>query len=90
MPLSLEEMVRYHHEPQKSKNQVESSILHLADIMANAMGIGTSGERLIPPLHREAWLRLGMTPNILSLIIEQADRQLEDVFKVIFADDKSQ
>ena len=90
MPLSLEDMVCYHHEPQKSKNQMESSILHLADIMANAMGIGTSGERLIPPLHREAWMRLGMTPNILSLTIEQADYQLEDVFKVIYADDKSQ
>lgn len=89
MPLSLEEMVCYHHKPQKSKNQVESSILHLADIMANAMAIGTSGERLIPPLHREAWMRLGMTPNILSLTIEQADRQLEDVFKVIYTDENS-
>lgn len=88
MPLSLEDMVRYHHEPEKSKNQLEPSIIHLADILANAMGIGTSGERLIPSLHEEAWLRLGMTPNILSLTIEQADRQLEDVFKVIFADDK--
>lgn len=88
MPPSLEDMVHYHHEPQKSKNQVESSIIHLADIMANTMGIGTSGERLIPPLHQEAWMRLGMTPNILSLTIEQADRQLEDVFKVIYIDDE--
>lgn len=89
MPQSLEDMVYYHHEPQKSKNKVESSILHLADIMANAMGIGTSGERLIPPLHQEAWRQLGLTPNILSLTIEQADRQLEDVFKVIYIYDKT-
>lgn len=90
MPQSLEDMVHYHHEPQKSKNQMESSILHLADIMANAMGVGTSGERLIPPLHGDAWMRLGMTPNILALTIEQADYQLEDVFKVIYVDDKAQ
>jgi len=89
MPPSLEDMVRYHHEPQKSKNQVEASLIHLADIMANAMGIGSSGERLIPPLHQEAWVRLGLTPNILSLAIEQADYQLEDVFKVIYADEES-
>lgn len=89
MPPSLEDMVCYHHEPQKSKNQVESSIVHLADIMANTMCIGTSGERLIPPLQKEAWMRLGMTPNILALTMEQADRQLEDVFKVIYADDES-
>ncbi|MEN6331105.1 MAG: HDOD domain-containing protein [Smithella sp.] len=90
MPLSLEEMVCYHHEPQKSKNSIEPSILHIADIIANAMGIGTSGERLIPPLHEEAWTRLGLSSNILSLIMEQADNQLEDVFKVIYADDKLQ
>jgi HD-like signal output (HDOD) protein len=90
MPLSLEDMVCYHHKPQKSKSQIESSILHLADIIANAMGIGTSGERLIPPLDPEAWIRLGMTPNILSLTIEQADAQLEDIFKVIYVDDRSQ
>jgi len=89
MPLSLEDMVCHHHEPEKSKNLMESSILHLADIMANAMGIGTSGERLIPPLHQEAWMRLGTTPNILSLTFEQADRQLEDVFKVIYVEDRS-
>lgn len=89
MPLSLEDMVRYHHEPQKSKNKIESSILHLADIMANVMGMGTSGERLIPPLNPEAWLRLGMSPNIFPLIIEQANCQLKDVFKIIYGDDKN-
>jgi HD-like signal output (HDOD) protein len=90
MPLSLEDMVCHHHKPEKSKNLLESSILHLADIMANTMGVGTSGERLIPPLHAEAWMRIGMTPNILSLAIEQADCQLEDVFKVLYVENSSQ
>lgn len=90
MPLSFEEMVCYHHEPQKSKNQIESSLLHVADIIANAMGIGTSGERLIPPLQEKAWKQLGLTPNILSQIMEQADYQLEDVFKVLYVDNKFQ
>lgn len=90
MPMSLEEMVSYHHEPLKSKNQTESSILHLADIIANAMEIGTSGERFIPPLNRDAWLRLDMTTNVFRLIFEQSDHQLEDVFKVIYGDGKSE
>lgn len=89
MSMSLEDMVRHHHEPQKSKNQIESSILHMADILANAMNMGTSGEKFIPPLNQEAWFRLGMSPNILSLIMEQAGCQLKDVFKIIYGDDKS-
>ncbi|MEN6620069.1 MAG: HDOD domain-containing protein, partial [Smithella sp.] len=88
MPLSLEDMVRNHHKPQKSKNQIESSILHLADIMANAMDMGTSGEKFIPPLNEKAWIRLGMSPNILSLTMEQAGTQLKDVFKIIYGDEQ--
>jgi HD-like signal output (HDOD) protein len=87
LPMSLENAVEYHHEPEKSKNQVESFIIHLADIMANAMGIGSSGERFVPSLHNETWMLLGLTPNIFSLTLEQADRQLEDVFEMIYVDD---
>ncbi len=84
MSMSLEDTVRHHHAPQKSRNRMEASIIHLADIIANAMGIGSSGERFIPSLHPEAWTQLGLTPNILSLTIEQADRQLEDIFHLIY------
>ena len=48
--MSLEDMVQNHHDPQRSKNKMEASIVHLADIITNAMGIGTSGERFVPPL----------------------------------------
>ena len=87
--LSLEDCIRHHHEPQKSRNPVESSIVHLADIMANVMGIGSSGERFIPPLNQDAWMQLGITPNNLSVTMEQAEQQLEEVFELIYTDEKS-
>ena len=87
--LSLEDCIRHHHEPQRSSNRVESSIVHLADIMTNVIGIGSSGERLIPPLNQEAWTQLGITPNILSVTMAQAEQQLEDVFELIYTDDKT-
>jgi HD-like signal output (HDOD) protein len=87
--LSLEDCIRHHHEPQRSKNRLESSIVHLADVMANVMGIGSSGERLIPPLNQEAWIQLGITPNMLSVTMAQAEQQLEDVFGMIYTDEKT-
>jgi len=87
--LSLEDCIRHHHEPQRSRNRVESAIVHLADIMANVMGIGSSGERLIPPLNQEAWMQLGITPNVLSVTMAKAEQQLEDVFGLIYTDEKS-
>ncbi|MDD5167801.1 MAG: HDOD domain-containing protein [Syntrophales bacterium] len=88
MPMSLEDTVYNHHNPLRGKNRKESSILNLADIIANAIGIGTSGERLIPPLHQEVWMQLGLSPNILPLIVEQADKQLEEIFELIHNDDR--
>jgi len=87
--LSLEDCIRHHHDPERSKNRVEASIVHLADIMANVMGIGSSGERLIPLLKQEAWVQLGITPNTLSVTMEQAEQQLEDVFELIYTDEQT-
>ncbi|MDA8125782.1 MAG: HDOD domain-containing protein [Deltaproteobacteria bacterium] len=86
MPLSLEEMVHYHHEPQKAADRMEASILHLADLMANAMAAGTSGERLVPPLSPEAWTQIDLSPNVLSLTMELADRQLDEVFEMLYGE----
>jgi HD-like signal output (HDOD) protein len=89
LSLSLEDCIRHHHDPERSKNRVEASIVHLADIMANIMGIGSSGERLIPLLKQEAWVQLGITPNTLSVTMEQAEQQLEDVFELIYTDEQT-
>jgi hypothetical protein len=89
MSLSLEDCIRHHHDTERSRNRGESSIVHLADIMANVMGIGSSGERLIPPLNQEAWVQLGITPNTLSVTMEQAEQQLEDVFELIYTNEQS-
>lgn len=86
--LSLEDCISHHHEPQRSKNRLESSIVHLADIMANVTGIGSSGERLIPTLNQEAWMQLAITPNVVSVTMEQAEQQLDDVFELIYTDEK--
>ncbi|MHB8772158.1 MAG: HDOD domain-containing protein [Syntrophales bacterium] len=82
LSLSLEDNVRNHHAPQRARNRTEASIVHLADIMANAMGIGSSGERFVPPLHEDAWIVLGITPNIVASTIEQAEQQLQEVFEL--------
>lgn len=84
MPMSLEDAVHHHHEPQKAANQAEASLVHVADLITNTMGVGTSGERLIPPLDREAWAQIGLSPNTMSATMAQADRQLADIFELIY------
>ncbi|MDD5170393.1 MAG: HDOD domain-containing protein [Syntrophales bacterium] len=89
IPPSLKDMVTYHHEPLISSNRMEASLVHLADIMTNAMGIGNSGEVLIPAMNSEAWALTGLSPNVLTPVMDQAEQQLKDVFEFIYPDGKS-
>jgi HD-like signal output (HDOD) protein len=87
LPMSLENTVAHHHDPGKSQNRLESAIVHLADIMANASGKGSSGERLLPLLNQEAWDLIGLSPNVLGLTMDHSDNQLEDIFEFFFTDE---
>ena len=84
LPVSLENSVKYHHSPQESKDPLEPAIIHMADIMTNAIGRGSSGERFVPTLNPDAWKSLEMSPNILSSTIKQMERQIEEIIQLLF------
>ena len=83
LPKSLENSVEHHHSPQNSQDPLEPAIVHLANVMTIALGIGSSGERFVPPLEPEAWECIGLSKNILSLAIDQLDNQLEEIMRVL-------
>ena len=87
LPVLMEHAVMYHHNPQKSRDPLEPSIVHLADIMTNARGIGSSGERFVSPLDPDAWECIGLSTNILDLTIKQADHHIEEIFKFFYSDE---
>jgi len=83
LPKSLENSVKHHHSPSNSQDPLEPAIVHLANITTIALGIGSSGERFVPPLEPNAWECIGLSPNILPFTIEQLDNQLEDILRVM-------
>jgi putative nucleotidyltransferase with HDIG domain len=89
LPALLEDIVNCHHAPQKSCNAMETAIVHVADIMTNAMGVGSSGEFLVPPLDLQAWENLGLSEHVLASTIEQMDQQLKEVLSIFFHDEKT-
>jgi HD-like signal output (HDOD) protein len=84
LPPSLENAVRYHHRPGDSQNGLEPAIIHVADVMAKALGIGSSGDYFIPPLDPAAWKQTGLSDNALGPITAQAERQLDETFHLFF------
>jgi HD-like signal output (HDOD) protein len=76
LPQGLENNVVFHHSPGKAADPVKAGILQLADLIANAMGIGTSGERTVPACDEEILKSIGVTASSLQMVIRQALHQL--------------
>ena len=75
LPMVLENNVFFHHSPIKAQLPLPATLVHLADILTNGLGIGTSGERFVPPLDTAAWESLELSPSCFDLVTQQATHQ---------------
>lgn len=75
LPMVLENNAYFHHSPQKAQQPLPATLVHLADIITNGLGIGTSGERFVPPLDVAAWENLDLSPSCFDVITKQATHQ---------------
>jgi HD-like signal output (HDOD) protein len=85
LPLILENNVLYHHNPSEAQQPIPAAIVQLADIIVNSLGIGSSGEKFVPPLDTAAWETLDLPPSSLDTVIGQATHQfysLESILQV--------
>ena len=85
LPLILENCVGYHHNPSAAQQAVPATIVHLADILVNILGIGSSGEKFVPPLDNSAWEKLKFPTSSLQKIIGQATHQLKALEPILHA-----
>jgi len=87
LPASLEEMVAFHHQPSEARRfPKDAALIHIANIIAHALEIGTSGERFVPPLAAEAWECLGIPISVLARTLDQVERQFDEVLRTILTD----
>ena len=84
LPVVLEHAVGYHHQPMLSQHLQEAGIVHIADILINALMIGTSGERFVPPVIPEAWTELRLPTEIFTKSVQLIDRQVAEAIHNFF------
>jgi len=81
------EIVGRHHSPSDtSKFPTEAAIVHVADLMANALQMGSSGERLVPALDVRAWQHLEISLDALPGLIESGEHQIGDIVSILSQD----
>lgn len=74
----FEQGCRYHNHPMEAPDPTMVSIIHVADIIANAMYFGNSGERYVPQLEPGAWEEIGLPVSILAPTISQTNTLLKE------------
>jgi putative nucleotidyltransferase with HDIG domain len=76
LPPVLENNVVFHHAPAKAPDPIQAGIVQLADLIANGLGIGTSGEHTVPSVDEEVLDGIGVSSSTLQMVIRQAMHQL--------------
>ncbi|MBA4367804.1 MAG: phosphohydrolase [Desulfobacterium sp.] len=83
LPGKLADVIRFHHHPEDSPEPFDTAIIHLSDIMMNALKLGTSGEQFVPPLSPVAWKMIGLPVEMLSEIIQETVSQIEEISSIL-------
>ncbi len=77
-PRNLIEVIKYHHNPRLSKNApIETAIVHLADILIRAMGVGFAGDSFVPAVDPIAFEALNLSKMDLKEILKEMEDSLE-------------
>jgi HD-like signal output (HDOD) protein len=88
-PANLVQAVAYHHQPAMTEmGREEAAVVHLSDHLVNAMQLGSSGERYVPPLSAKAWETLKLPMDVLPRVVAVIDEQLEAVQEVFLSQTK--
>ena len=70
---SLVKAVTFHHNPALADEHLKSaSIVHLGDIFARSLMIGSGGDEQIPPISKAAWDALGLKIEMLPGLLRDA------------------
>lgn len=84
IPPNIAEPVGFHHAPQQSASYpLEAAIVHVADIICQALEFGATGEWCVSKLEERAWERLGLPVSMLATILKQAEPQIEESFSIL-------
>lgn len=87
LPESLTYPILHSHESGSGEGHLDTALIHLADTLAVVLGYGFSGQEQVPALDSTAWNTLGFSPNVLSMVARQSERQLHDVVSVLLDHD---
>jgi len=76
LPKRIIETTFSHHRPHRAKEYVaESAMVHVGNILALSLQMGSSGESFVPPLADDAWQQLGLELDNIDMVLNEMEKQ---------------
>ncbi len=90
IPEPIRDLVKRHHavpgaegnDPAGETASGDAVLVHLGDVIANALRVGTSGSFFVPVPESRAWDLAELTPPALESIVKQGERQVREIMNV--------
>jgi putative nucleotidyltransferase with HDIG domain len=80
LPAKLVGVIARHHTPTAAGPfAIESSIVHLSDILTRALDLGSGGDDQVPPLDKAAWELLKLKPGAVDAIMASMLTEFDDI-----------
>jgi putative nucleotidyltransferase with HDIG domain len=86
LPELYREIAAYHHRPSSRSRSVGTSVVHLADLLVAALGLGSNGEVGVPRFCAEAWDVVGLPLSSVGRVAEEVLGLIEGAMR-LFMDD---
>jgi putative nucleotidyltransferase with HDIG domain len=87
LPNILESAIGFHHDPLGKRSSpaifAMASIIHCADVIVRAVGLGSGGDPFVPPLHPECWRELGLGLGHVEMIVDETMCMFNEVSKLL-------
>ena len=84
LPETLAVAAGYHHAPGDAvEHATLAATVHVADALRHALGLGASGQMMVPRVDPAAWSLLGLTSAELEPLVGEIERQYTDVVQIL-------
>ena len=84
LPVRLSEAIGCHHRPDLAQvGKREAAIIHAADILTRALGLGSGGDDAVPSIEPESWRRLALPSTVLESLMGELDEQYAEARAIL-------
>jgi len=86
LPVRLSEAIGCHHRPDLAQvGKREAALVHVAEALTRALGLGSGGDDAVPMLEPECWRRLGLQTTILEPLMIELEEQYADARAILLS-----